>query len=484
MKLQFIFAVIAIFSLNFKSYSAGSIIDNTQQKGQVICPEDKDGSLYEYCTYTLVNLTRAQELIRKVEQVIFKGDPLTSPDGMMEPLGNNNKVLTFWHVNKDILNRMKDVIPMLDTRESFYPNIIVEFKTDIYEISETGLSNLGAEITNLKAGTSGANNYYSAAASGAGNSLGLDLKLGIVELSGLLSAEKQKGNLRRKNTINRPIANLSSVKYDDTTKIFAAPGAGTSIKEQYTGVTLDGTVSVNDKDTSLVTVKNFKISYGTLNDDGTINLISLPVDDLIVKEGVAIPLVSSKTVGTFKKTSSRLFGWGKEVTKEDAKLLIYVSVKVKKWDEYINSIRNLLTVGKQRFNTDEIATLADNCVNDLVVLDDIIPYATRDHQGDPVLSIRLNKDHACKKNIKNRVKVTISGDGIPKELNRKNVTVESLMHLPMKIEGLSLFKIREKSELKIKIKLETKSNGIVTKVVHKLRFAPTAYDIKDNFWLE
>jgi hypothetical protein len=482
MKFYLVWALVA-----FIAAPAYSQVNSTKlfQEGSVVCPEDKNGTGYEYCTYTLVHLTRAQELIRKVEQVLFKGDPLTSPDGMMEPLGNNRKVLTFWHINKDILQRMKDVIPMLDTKESFYPNTIVEFKADVYEVSETGLSNLGAEITNLKVGKSITDGSRSATMTGVPNGLGLDLKLGIIELSGLLSAEKQKGNLRRKVTITRPVANLSSIEYDDKTKRYAAPGAGTSIiKDEYTGVTLDGVVSVNDEDSSLVTIKNFKFTYGTLNSDNTVNMITLPSDDLIVKEGIAFPLVSSKTVGSFSSTTTSLFGLRKEVTKEDAKLLIYVSVKVKSWDNYIDSIQDLLTIGKQKFDKEELETLSNNCISDMDLLNDITPIATRDHQGDPVLSIKLNKENACLKNIKNRIKVSFTGNGIPKAENKKNVTVESLMHIPVKINGLSMSKVREKSELKIKLKLEMINKGVKTKMTHRLKFAPSDYDIEDNFWLE
>ncbi len=480
MKLQLILVLLAIFSIPTFAQSNSKLF----QKGRVVCPEDKNGVDYQYCTYTLVHLTRAQELIRKLEQVLFKGDPLTSPDGMMEPLGNNKKVLTFWHVDKEVLRKMKDVIPMLDTRESFYPNSIVEFKADVYEVSETGLSNLGAEITNLSVGAAIGDLTNSASASSDGSGLGLDLKLGIVQLSGLISAEKQKGNLRRKMTITRPVANLSSVEYDDTTKIFTAPGAGTSIKEQKTGISLDGVVSINDENTSLVTVKNFKLTYGSLNEDSTVNMVTLPVDDLIVQEGIAFPLVSSKTVGTFKKTKVGLFGVSRSVTKEDAKLLIYVSVKVKTWNEYIGSIQNLLTIGKQKFDKDELQSLSTKCISNMSLLNDLVPIASRDHQGDPVLSIKLNKANACVKNIKKRIKISITGTGVPAQLNKKNVTVESLMHIPVKVNGLSLSKTREKSELKIKIKLEMKDGGTKTKVVRKLKYAPSDYDIEDNFWLE
>lgn len=480
MKFHLILALLTVFSV----HAHAQVKTKLFEEGKVICPEDKNGNDYQYCTYTLIHLTRAQELIRKIEQVLFKGDPLTSPDGMMEPLGNNKKVLAFWHINQDVLRKMKDVIPMLDKRESFYPNTIVEFKADVYEVSETGLSNLGADITNLSVGSSIGDLANSTMVTGGSNGLGLDLKLGIVQLSGLLSAEKQKGNLRRKMTITRPVANLSSIKYNDTTKRFAAPGAGTTIKDQYTGLTLDGVVSVNDKDKGLVTVKNFKITYGSLNEDNTVNLVTLPSDDLIIKEGIAFPLVSSKTVGTFQNTTVGLFGITRNVSKEDAKLLIYVSVKVKKWDDYIKSIQNLLTIGKQKFDKSELASLTDKCVSSMDLLNDLQPIASRDYQGDPVLSIKLNSDNACTKNIKNRIKVTITGSGIPTELNKKNVTVESLMHIPIKINGISLSKAREKSELNFKVKLEMKSGRTKTKVVHRLKYAPSDYDIEDNFWLD
>lgn len=480
MKFYLILSLLTVFSLQAHAQKKTNLVE----EGKVICPEDKNGADYQYCTYTLVHLTRAQELIRKLEQVLFKGDPLTSPDGMMETFGNNKKVLAFWHTDENVLRKMKNVIPLLDTRESFYPNTIVEFKADVYEVSETGLSNLGAEITNLSAGSSIGDLTNSNLLSGGSNGLGLDLKLGIVQLSGLLSAEKQKGNLRRKMTISRPVANFNSIKYDDTTKRFAAPGAGTTIKDQYTGLTLNGVVSVNDEDSSLVTVKNFKITYGSLNEDNTVNLVTLPAENLILKEGIAFPLVSSKTVGTFKQTSGRLLGFSRSVTKEDAKLLIYVTVKVKSWDEYIKSIRNLLTVGKEKFDKGEVLNLSDECVSHLDLLNDLIPIASRDHQGDPVLSIKLNSKNACSKNIKKRIKVSITGSGIPGQLNKKNVTVESFMHIPIKFNGISLSKAREKSELKFRVKLEMKDGRSKIKVVHRLKYAPSDYGIEDNFWLD
>jgi hypothetical protein len=451
-------------------------------EGQVVCPVDDKGHSFNYCTYTLVNLTRAQELIRKVEQVLFKGDPLTPPSGMLEALGNNNKVITFWHVNAEVLMRMKEVIPLLDTKESFYPNTVVEFKTDIYEVSETGLNNLSAEITNLRLGQS-AGNGNSFGVNVDSNGLGLDLKLGVVELSGLLAAERQKGNLIRKITINRPVPNLSSIQYEDRTIIYQAPGAGTTIKEDYAGITLNGTVSVNDNNSSLVTVKNFQLTYGTRNEDGTINKVTLPYENLVIEEGVAFPLVSSKTIGRFNSRSTRILGISNRSMKEDAKLLVYVSVKVRSWDEYLESIRGLLTVGKQRFDKEELESLPTLCIKPLAMLNNLQAMANRDHQGDPVLSMALDKKDACQTNIKTRIKVSISGEGISKKDNIKIVTVESLMHIPIKINEIPLAKLR-KSQLRFKITLELMDKNEKTIVHHRLNYAPSDYMIGENIWLD
>lgn len=474
--------LILLAIMNTQVYSQ-EVAMQINSKGKVVCLDEVNFIGHKSCTYTLINLTRGQELIRKIEQILFKGEPLSLPDGMMEILGSNSKVISFWHKDIKVMEQIKNIIPLLDTKEDFSSNTIVEFKADIYEISESGLSSLGAEITNLKVGAGIDDLVDGVGANSDGNGLGLDLKLGVVQLSGLLSAERQKGRLKKSITISRPVPNLSSIEYDDITNIYSSPGAaGTEIKTDKTGVSLDGVVSVNHENEKLVTVKGFKITYGTKNSDGSVNILTLPYENLVVQEGIAFPLISSKSIGTYKGNTTKLLGFNIGRSKEEARLLVYVTVKVKSWDEYIEHIKDILVVGKQKFSKSEVEKLSSECVSVNHLLRDLKLIATRDLNGDPVLSLMLNKENACKTNLKKRIKIKISGNGISKKENSKFTTVESLMHIPMKINDLSLEKLR-KSLLRFKYSAELVDKGMKTKVSEKLYFAPNDYNLAESFWM-
>jgi hypothetical protein len=452
------------------------------EAGKVVCPTNDEGKDFGYCTYTLINLTKAQSLIKKVEQTLFLGDPLSPPVGILEPLGNNQKVVTFWHKDAVVLDKMKQLIPMLDTRESFATNSIIEVKTDIYEVTESGLSNLSAEISNLRIGSGLDDIVSGSGVSADSNGLGLDLKIGVFQLKGLLAAERSKGTLKRKASITRAVPNLSSIEYSDVTPVYAAPGAGTQVMTSEAGIKLQGTVSLNDENQSLVNIKDYKLNYGVIDSEGRVNMVTLPYSNLVLEEGISFPLVSSKSVGQIRTTSYGLFGFGRSVEVEDTKLLVYTSVKVYSWDDYVRSVKKLLDVGKQRFDKDELDQLPITCINDLDLLNDIELIAKRDLSGDPILSFRLRKENACVKNIKKRLYVRISGAGIPRNSNEHYMTVERAMHIPIKINDIKLSNFRLPL-LQFKVKMEIRGRQF-SRAFHYLKFAPTAHDIVDSFWEE
>ena len=290
---------------------------NNNRVGLINCPTDSKEISLGYCTYTLKNLNRAQNLIRIIEQTLFRGLHLNSPIGMMETLGNNDKVMTFWHKDPVVLKKMKEIIPILDTKESFYPNTIVEMKLDIYEIAESSLTNIGAEISNLQigAGIGDLDNSYGVS-SADGSGLNVDLKLGVVQLSGLLSAEKQKGKLNRVISIKKAVPNLTSIKYTDSTLIYNAPGAGVDIKQNRSGVSMNGTASVEVGNSGLVNIKGFEFDYGLANEDNTVRIVSSPFETLSIQEGVALPIAISSSNSQMTTSEVGFLGFGKKVSKE------------------------------------------------------------------------------------------------------------------------------------------------------------------------
>jgi hypothetical protein len=461
-------------------------INSNSNIGLINCPTDSKETSLGYCTYTLKNLNRAQNLIRIIEQTLFRGLQLNPPNGMMETLGNNNKVMTFWHKDPVVLNKMKEIIPILDTKESFYPNTMVEMKLDIYEIAESSLTNIGAEISNLQigAGLGDLDNSYGVS-SADGSGLNVDLKLGVVQLSGLLSAEKQKGKLNRVISIKKAVPNLTSIKYTDSTLIYNAPGAGVDIKQNRSGVSMNGTASVEAGNTGLVNIKGFEFDYGLANEDNTVRIVSSPFETLSIQEGVALPIAISSSNSQMMTSEAGFLGFGKKVSKENARLIIYASVQVKTWEEYVSEIQSILVIGKQKFDKKEISALRNTyCPSDIELLNDLVLKARRDLNGDPLLTLMLSKDKACLQNLKQRVKIRISGEGLSKDDNEEYPTVESIMHIPMRIKNLGLTKYTDKSLLKFKVKLETVKNGVRTKLTKKLFFAPSNYDLEDSFWSE
>jgi hypothetical protein len=267
--------------------------------------------------------------------------------------------------------------------------------------------------------------------------------------------------------------------------IYNAPGAGVDIKENRSGVSMNGTASVEAREDGLVNIKGFEFKYGLPNEDNTVRIVSSPFETLSIQEGVALPIAISSSNSQMTTSEVGFLGFGKKVVKENARLIVYASVQVKSWEEYVNEIRSILNVGKQKFDKIELSSLLNTtCPSDIELLNGIILQARRDLNGDPLLTLRLNKQNACIQNLKQRVKVRISGEGLSKEENEDYPTIESLMHIPMRIKNLGLTKYTDKSLLKFKVRLETVKNGVKTKVTKKVYFAPSNYDLEDSFWTE
>lgn len=450
--------------------------------GQIDCPQDANGDDIGYCYYTLQNIPKAQTLAKKIEQTVLQGVPMLPGEGVLEPLGENEKVLVFYSSDGDVLAKMKSVIPLLDTNESFATTTMVELKTEIYEINETGLTNLGAEISNLKVGYDIGDLANGGGGASSDGGFGVDLKLGIVTLSGLISAERSKGNMIRRGTIVKAVPNLSDISYSDKMSVYAAPGVGSTFVSQNAGLTLGGRVSVNAADPSLVNIKDFSLEYGTLVGEDRVNIVSIPYENLILKEGAAFPLVSSASMGTMETTTAKFFGLGKKTVTENSKLMVFTSVKVYTWDEYIESIRDLIIVGKQNFDQEEVDAMPEACPYLEDIFNDAELIAKRDSVGDPMLSVALKKDYACPSNIKTRVKVKIRGEGIDKDANEHITTIERLMHIPLRIEGIKRSKFQE-PELKFTIRLES-LGAEEAEAKLKTIFAPNVLQIDDLFWID
>ncbi len=437
----------------------------------------------EYCTYTIQNLADVNELKRKVEQLLFNGDPLSPPDGILSSYGSNNQTIIFSHMNKTILNQMKKAIRSADLKQDFHPSDIIRIKADIFKVSETGLSNIGAGITNLRIGTGISDLASNRMISASDNGLSVDLKAGVVEVSGMIAAEKAKGNLERVTQLSGETYNLGKYEYINITKNFQAPGAGTDIKELEEGVRISAKASINADDSSIVVLTDFELYYGTQAVDGKINELRANKERLVLKEGILVPIVSAKSSGSMTNSSTRLFGFNRTITTENSKLLVYLSVETITWDEFMAELDLADFTVKKGFTLSEKQSLPDECPEMKEVLSAVNLHAVRGSDGLPMLSYSLDKSYACKKNIKKRIYVNMKGGGIGFDDNTLYPTVEELMHVPMKISGIQ-DRFYNYANIDFTLTLYP-FNKKRQKVKHNLVYFKTNnHDIYDNFWLD
>jgi hypothetical protein len=441
--------------------------------GVVNCPSDSNGGSFGFCTYTIKkNASKAQVIIAKVEQALFQGFPLTMPKGILAPFGENNSEIIFWHVESDTLEKMKQVIPLMDTYEDFRPDRVYNIKVEIHHMTQDALTNLSANITGLTLGNSGN------APVGVNNSgLELSLQLGAVELSALIQAERSKGTINTEYSNNKVITNLSTVEFDNATEIDYAPGAGTQPNIRKEGVQFDGVVSQSQGNPEIIQIKNLNFEYGIKREDGFIQRIHAPFDSFFLRDGVSTPIIVDKIFTRQREVNGSVTGVGANWGKKYTHFVAYVTVTSMDWDEYMDILEGVGEVGDSTFGEDEFNSLPDNCSKLFDVLKDIKLRATRDASGQPVLTFKINKDKACKSNISEIVKVNVSSFAIRNSSNTAMMPLEQLMLIPYRIRDIDPTKL-EKPILKFKVTFRAKG----LKVVHKLRYLPKAMNMEAAFF--
>lgn len=446
----------------------------------------------EFCTYTIQNLANVNELARKTVQTLFQGRPLIYPDGIIEAFGNNDQTLIFSHSDPAKMNQMKNLIPSLDTRESFSPSEVVRIKADIYEVTETGLNNIGAGISNLRFGT-GVNEGLddSIVASGGPQGLGLDLRAGALELSAFINREKANGHLRRVTQVRGDSYNLNNFSFSDITTVYQAPGAGTSISQEEEGIKINAKVSVNAENQNTVVLRDFNFYYGEGFDRATpsggvtraVNKITIPAQRLILQEGIMIPIISENIQFESTLRSRGFLSFGNESERVSTRLLIFISADVLSWNEYISELNSINVQNRSSFTAQERESLPTACPNESDVLKAVNLHAVRGEDGAPVLSFSLDKSVACKTNLNKRIYVDIEGGGIPGSANEAVRTLEQLIHSPVMIQGVPDSTYR-RSYVQFSLMLQY-FNRRRTATFHKLYYSPSTFsDISQNFWIE
>lgn len=441
------------------------------------------------CSYTAQNIT-GRELIAKLNANLFYGSILSSDEGYLTQDGL--KKINFYIFSKKLklsteaeaevdaeeneaLKMFIAVIPLLDRLEDFDPSDLVLLTTDIFSMTEGGLSNFEASLVKANAPASEIADWVIASA--LGGPTGIALKVGTNLLSSLLGSSKIKEESSKVTTINQLIPNQAGINYSNTSKIYISPTNGV-VKEEQAGLSIGGTVSISARDNELILIKDYNLSYGVVENitqGERVNILSINNPQLYLTKGVSSLLVSSVIMDQVNRTEYSAVSFGKKKSKLLNKLMIVTRAEAINFKDFIKEMRSLrLREEYQTFTKEEKDKFASSDIQLKEVLNHVKPYAFFTTSGDRVLGFKLDTKDARINNIKQNIEIKVKkgsflSPGL-KSKDKKYLSVENLMKSGYQFGDLSI-KAPSRALVKIKFSLTLKdSEEGVTKV---LEYNPT-----------
>lgn len=414
------------------------------------------------CTYISQNLT-ARTLVARVKSVLKPGDVLLPSEGYISI--ESPSVLSFWFYNEDLKDRFEGLLPLLDVLEDGVPGHLVQLTTEIYSLSEKGLSHIDASIGSLSSDVGDSPDF------GILNNGGvLDLSLTVSSrlLSAVLGTSIGRKETSRVTRVVQLIPNLTGINYERTTNIYVSPTAGV-VKDEKAGLTLGGTVSINRADNELVLIKNYKFNYGVLSPgrDGAedrVTVLNITNPQLYLYEGVSTMIVSSNTSVITRNSNAGFFSFGRERSKIYNKLMVVTRAKTMSFNRYRNEMSRYSRLDLFRtFKQDQIERLPENTVTTAAALRSITPYTYRLSDGTPIIGFKLDEKLATKNNINKTVEVEVRGGGL--RMNKMR-SLENLMLSGLRFDPLSpRYLSKAKVKLKLKFKVH-KTNQTIKKTLY------------------
>lgn len=401
------------------------------------------------CTYISQNLS-ARTLASRVKAVLKPGDVLLPSEGYITV--ESTSVLSFWFFNEELRNRFEGLLPLLDVLEAGVPSHLVQLTTEIYSLSDEGLSHIDASIGAASSDSGDAPDWDIL---NDGGILDLSLTVSSRLLSAVLGTSVGRKETSRVTKVVQLIPNLSNIGYERTTNIYISPTAGV-VKDEKAGLTLGGTVSINRGDSNLVLIKDYSFNYGVLNPgngeekDDRVTILKVSNPALYLYEGIATMVVSSNTSVVTRNNSWGLFSFGRERTKVFNKLMVVTRAKTMTFDNYRAEMTRFSRLSLFRtFPQSMIDRMSNSGPSVESALASLKPYAYRLSNGTSVLGFKLDEKLATKNNIKKTIQVEVKGGGIKMKKMR---SVENLMLSGFKFDELSP-KYMDRASVKLKVEL-------------------------------
>lgn len=418
------------------------------------------------CTYIAQNLS-ARTLASRVKAVLKPGDVLLPSEGYITV--ESTSVLSFWFYNEELRDRFEGLLPLLDVLEAGVPSHLVQLTTEIYSLSEEGLSHIDASIGAASSDSGDAPDWDIL---NDGGILDLSLTVSSRLLSAVLGTNVGRKETSRVTRVVQLIPNLADISYERTTNIYVSPTAGV-VKDEKAGLTLGGTVSINAGDSSLVLIKDYSFNYGVLNpsnedsSNDRVTILKVSNPSLYLYEGISTMVVSSNTSVVTRDNSWGIFSFGRERSKVYNKLMVVTRAKTMTFDNYRQEMSRFSQLSLFRtFSESMVDRMPENSVSVEAVLNSLKPYTYRLSNGDAVIGFKLDEKLASKSNIKKTIEVEVKGGGLRMKKMR---SIENLMLSGFKFEPLSG---RYMSKASVKIKVELGVHDSRTRIKKTLNYDP------------
>lgn len=428
--------------------------------GQIECKEE-----LMRCTYISQNLS-ARTLSARVKAVLKPGDVLLPSEGYINI--ESESVLSFWFYDENLRDRFEGLLPLLDVLEDGVPTHLVQLTTEIFSLSDEGLSHIDASIGSISSDTGGAPDFDIL---NNGGILDLSLTVSSKLLSAVLGTSVGRKETSRVTRVVQLIPNLSGINYERTTNIYVSPTAGV-VKDEKAGLTLGGTVSINRGDSNLVLVKNYSFNYGVLNPgndevDDRVTILKVTNPQLYLYEGISTMIVSSNTSVVTNDRNWGILSFGRERSKVFNKLMVVTRAKTMTFDNYRDEMARFSRLSLFRtFGESAVDRLPESKTSLESVLNSLKPYSYRLSNGESVIGFKLDEKLAAKDNIKKTVEVEVRGGGIRMDKMR---SIENLMLSGFKFDSLSP---RYLGKAKVKLKIKLKVHNSREKSSHTLYYDP------------
>ncbi len=455
---------LAMSALFFSSIASSSDLTNETGRSleKVTCNDE-----IKICSYVTQNIT-ARELYNKLNANLFPGSILSLNDGFINI--ESLKKLTFYFYNEEFRQRVIASISLFDSLEEFNPSDLILLTTEIYSLTEGGLSNLQASLVTANDPASELAEWVIASAFG--GPTGIALKIGTNLLSSLLASSKVKEESSKITTISQLVPNLAGINYSNNSKVYISPPGSGVVKEEKAGLSVNGVVSVSSRDSDLVLIKDYELNYGIVENvpaGERVNILSLSNPQLYLVKGTSSIIVSSVTMDNINKTEYSAVSFGRKKEKLMNKIMIVTRAESVNFKDYVSQLKKLrqLELHKE-FSKEEIELFHSSKVNMKDILNDLRLMTAYSSSGDRIVGFRLDSQKARKENYKKNIEVKIkSGLGMFSGIDQQVILpLETLMLNGLKFNPFSAKELRKKLvEIEITLR-EYKSSDFVKKKIY------------------